>query len=124
MYTQRAIDHLNLNVPNLEEAVKFYTETLNFKLLERYKGGGMEFVFVSDGNIVYELIENKNIDKAVFEHIAYVSNDIKADYEYFKKLDSSMLEGEIAYADFLFENGVHYFFINGSGGERIEFCQR
>ncbi len=118
------VHHLNIAVPNLENAVKFYTEVLGFEVTDRFVGGGMEFVFITDGNIVYELLENKSLDTAKFEHIAYCSEDINADYNYFKQLDGAMLEGEIGFIDFLFENGVYYFFITGSGGERIEFCQK
>ncbi len=122
---ERKLDHLNIAVPDLKEAVEFYTKTLGFKEKERYSNGTREFVFLTDGNITYELIENKALDSAVFEHIAYVSEDIEADFNYYKNLDSNLLlSPKVGYADFLFENGVKFFFIQGAGGERIEFCQR
>jgi len=66
----------------------------------------MEFVFITDGNIVYELIENPMSSEAKFDHIAYVSKDIEADYNYFKDLDSSLLLGEIGYVHFLFKTAL------------------
>ncbi len=120
---KRAIDHLNLSVPNIEEAKEYYTKTLNFEVIAEFNGGGLKFAFVSDGTIVYELLENTSLEKAIFEHIAYVSDDIEADYNYFKETDSSLLTTEIGHLDFLFENGIKYFFIKGAADERIEFIQ-
>ncbi len=121
----RKIDHINIAVPNLEKALNFYTKILKFDIKERYTApDGMEFVFITDGSVVYELLEKPSIQKSEFEHIAYVSDDIEADYNYFKSLDSSIPIGEIGFADFLFENGVYYFFITAACGEKIEFCQR
>lgn len=117
----RKLDHINIMVPNLEQAVSYYTETLGFDLVSRYKNG-MEFVFVSDGTITYELMEDKNLSAGVIDHIAYVSEDIQADYAHFEKL--GLLTTGLGYIDFLFENGVYFFFIKGSANERIEFCQK
>ena len=117
----RPLDHINLNVPNMKEAVKFYTETMGFEVVNRFKQG-MEFVFITDGNMTYELIENTQIQNAVIDHIAYTSEDIKADYEHFSKL--GLTTGAMGYIDFLFENGVTYFFIRGVANEKIEFCQK
>ena len=120
-YFNRKLDHINLNVPDLEKTVKFYTETLGFKVVNRFKKE-REFVFVTDGNITYEFIENKNLTNAVIDHIAYVSDDIKADFDHFKSL--GLLTTELGFVDFIFDNGVHYFFIKGEGNEKIEFCQK
>lgn len=117
----RKLDHINLTVPNLEKAVKFYTETMGFKVSNRFKEG-MEFVFITDGNTTYELMENPTLSETVIDHIAYVSTDINQDFEYFKNLD--LVTTDIGYVDFLFEDGVYYFFIKGAGNEKIEFCQR
>ncbi len=120
----RSIDHINISVPHMEKALDFYTNTLGFTIKERYTGGGMEFVFITDGSTVYELLENTALEQAKIDHIAYISEDIEADYAYFKNKDASMLLGEVDFVDFLFEKGVYYFFIQGPGQERIEFCQK
>ncbi|MFI3258143.1 MAG: hypothetical protein R3Y36_07600, partial [Spirochaetales bacterium] len=62
--------------------------------------------------------------KTVIDHIAYVSEDIERDFNYFKNKDKTCLLSDIGFVDFLFENGVYCFFIKGAGNERIEFCQR
>ena len=117
----RTLDHINLAVPNLEEAIEFYTTTMGFKVVNRFKKG-REFVFITDGTITYELLENKELKETVIDHIAYVSEDIKADYEYFSKL--GLTTTELGFVDFIFDNGVHYFFIKGAGNDKIEFCQK
>ncbi|ONI37660.1 hypothetical protein AN639_12130 [Candidatus Epulonipiscium fishelsonii] len=119
----KKIDHINVTVPNLEKAIEFYTNVLGYKVTHKFKGNDMEFIFVSDGNVTYEIIQG-DVSQAKFDHIAYVSEDIKADYNYYKNLDSNLLQGEVNYLDFLFEAGMYYFFIQGPNGESIEFCQK
>ena len=120
-YYNRKLDHINLKVPNLEETIKYYTEILGFKVSNRFKKD-MEFVFVTDGHVTYEIIENKALEMTIIDHIAYESDDIKADYAYFEKL--GLVTSKIGFIDFIFEQGVYYFFIKGFGNEKIEFCQK
>ena len=117
----RKFHHLNLKVTNLDEAIKYYTETLGFSFLGKYEGSFLDFAFVTDGNITYELIADENLTKGYFDHVAYTSDDINADYEYYKAL--GLTTTEIGFVDYLFENGVYYFFIKGVNDERIEICQ-
>ncbi len=123
-FFNRPLNHLNLNVPNIDKAIDFYTKILNYSIIDQYENNGMRFAFLTDGNIVYEFMENPSVNKIILDHIAYASEDIEADYQYFKNLDEGLLLGEIGYVDFLFENGVYFFFIKGANGEKIEFCQR
>ncbi len=122
--SRRKLLHINLSVPNLHDSLEFYTQTLNFNIVERYEKNGREFVFLTDGTLTYEIFEKEGIAAATFDHVAYESTDIEADYNHFKNMDPDLLTTEIGYADFLFENGLYYFFIKGPGNERIEFCQK
>ncbi len=124
MYFSRPIDHLNLTVPNLEEALAFYQDVMGFREEGRYQNNGKDFVFISDGTITYELFENQQLEKGIFGHIAYTTPDIKKEYETLKGKDPSMIVGEIGFASGLFAHGMYYFFIKGNGGESIEFCER
>lgn len=124
MTKQRKIDHINLMVPDMEKALAYYTEVLGYKITGRYINGGKDFAFLTDGNETFEFLEDKEITKSVMDHIAYAVEDIKVEYEYFQSIDSELLLTEIGFVPFLFENGMHYFFIKGANGERIEFCQR
>ena len=82
----------------------------------------MEFVFITDGHITYDFVEDTTLDKAVFDHIAFVSDDITKGYKHLKEL--SLTTTEIVYCDFLFHNGVKFFFIKDDNNERIEFIQK
>lgn len=124
MKVVKKLHHINIKVPNLEKAIKFYTETMNFEIRDRYTKGKMDFVFVTDGNVVYELLEDTSLQQAYFDHIAYESDDIQKDYDYYKNLDPNLILNEIGFIDFLFEDGMYYFFIKGAGDEKIEFCQK
>lgn len=116
----KELHHINIMVPNLEEAVEHYTNTLGYTEVARYVGG-MTFVFLSDGQNTYELLEDSSLEQSSFDHIAYVSRDIEKDYKYYSDLGVTLTEiGTIPY---LFDNGVKYFFIKGAAGERLEFCQ-
>lgn len=117
----RTLDHINLKVPNLEQSIAFFTEHMGFVVTERFKQG-MEFVFLSDGNVTYELLEDQTLQGAIIDHLAYVSEDIQKDYAYYEAL--GMTTTSISCVDFLFENGVEYFFIQGKGNEKIEFCMK
>ncbi len=119
--TNRKLDHISISVPNLQDAIAFYTEVLGYQVVNQFKGD-MEFVFVSDGNVIYELLEKTMIQETKIDHIAYVSLDIKADYEHFEKL--GLVTTNIGYIDYLFENGMYYFFIKGPGNAKIEYCQK
>ncbi len=124
-FTKRPIHHINLTVPNLEKAVDFYTKVLNFNVTNKFKSPtGMEFIFLSDGTTTYELIENTQLSKTTVDHIAYCSENIQADYQYFTENTPELLLGEVNFIDFLFEKGVYYFFIKSVTGERIEYCQK
>lgn len=122
-FYNRKIDHINLSVPNLEEAVEFYTKILGFKIIGEYQKGEMKFVFVCNGSLVYEIMQ-KEFETGLLEHLAYTSDDIQKDYDYFIGINKDMVLTDICFIQELFENGMYYFFIKTPTNERIEFCQR
>lgn len=114
------LHHINIMVPNLEEAVSYYKEILGFKEVARFSGN-MTFVFVSDGKVTYELIEDSSLTQGFFDHIAYQSDDIENDFRKYEEM--GITTTTLNTIPYLFSNGVKYFFIKGSTGEKIEFCQ-
>ncbi len=120
-YFNTSIDHINLTVPNMQKVLSFYTNTMGFKIVNKFKGK-TEFVFITDGTVTYELMEDTSVSETVIDHIAYKSENIKADFEHFSKLGLTICD--IGYADFLFDNGVYYFFIKSEDNVRIEFIQK
>ena len=121
MLLNRKFDHINVGVPNIEEAIKYYTEVLGFKFVDKCDSS-LKFAFLTDGNLTYELIEREGIEVSTFDHIAYVSDDIEKDFAHFDALGVTTMP--ISIMPKLFGNGVKFFFIKGVNGERIEFCQK
>ncbi len=124
MEKQHELDHINLTVPNLEEAIAFYQNIMGFTVAHRFKNGEKDFVFMTDGTLVYELVENPTYTATVIDHIAYVSEDIVAEYNHFMETNPELITLHLKYVEPLFEHGMDVFFIKGAGNERIEFCQK
>ncbi len=125
MLKNKKIDHINMQVPNLAEAKKWYMEELGFSEEGHFKNSHMEMLYLkSNEGIIYEFVENENITKPFIEHIAYQSEDIQKDFEYCTANDYRTSYREIAYIDFLWENGVYYFMVLTPTNELIEFCQK
>ncbi|WP_317854088.1 VOC family protein [Chakrabartyella piscis] len=118
------LDHINLSVPNMEDAVAFYENIMGFTITHHFQKGEKNFVFMTDGNVVYELLEKKEFTSTVIDHLAYTSDDLQAEYDFYVKNHPDMLLTELNCSEILFEKGMDYFFIKGVGNERIEFCQK
>ncbi len=121
MNIAKKIDHINMVVPNLEEALAWYTKNLGFEIKGRFAQGGFEIVYLDNGSVSYEFFENSSLKAPIVDHIAYVSDDIEADYAFYKAQGLSV--SPINYIDFIWEQGADYFFISGVGGEKIELIK-
>lgn len=121
MNIAKQIDHINMVVPNLESALSWYTQNLGFKVTGRFSQDGFEIVYLSNGSICYEMFENKSLISPLIDHIAYISDDIEADYAYY--MSQGLQLSPIKYIDFIWDKGADYFFISGVGGEKIELIK-
>ena len=63
------IDHIGVAVKNLEEAAKFYRETLGVHVGEIFTHGEMRGAFVDIGGVEFELLANDNPESAIAKHI-------------------------------------------------------
>ena len=115
------IDHINMVVPNLADSLEWYTKNLGFEIKGHFKQGGFEIVYIDNGSIVYELFENTSLKSPIIDHIAYISDDIVADHNFCK--GQGLQVTPISYIDFTWDNGTDYFFVQGPGGEKVEFVQ-
>ncbi len=113
------IDHINMVVPNLAESLAWYTNNLGFEIKGHFEKDGFEIVYIDNGSIVYELFENTSLSNPIIDHIAYISDDIAKDHAYYKGLGLQV--GPITHIDFIWDNGADYFFVQGAGGEKVEF---
>ncbi len=114
------LDHINLNVVNIEDALSFYSE-LGFKIIGDFNLG-RRFVYISNGETTYELFEDSSLSETTIGHIAYVSEDIYKDYE--------SLKGKVEFItgintiNELWDNGVDYFLFKGVNNEIIEYIKK
>lgn len=116
------LDHINLVVPNLEEAEKFYVGVLGFTISGDFMTpNNVRYLFVTKDGVTYEMMENKDLKVAKVGHIAIRSTDIEADYKELEAKGAKM-QGPIGQADFIF-NGVRFFFIEAPNGESVEYIQ-
>ncbi len=115
------LDHINMVVPNLAKSLDWYINNLGFEIKGHFKQDGFEIVYIDNGSIVYELFENPSLKSSIIDHIAYISNDIIQDHTYYK--GQGMQIGPISYINFIWDSGADYFFVQGVGGEKVEFVQ-
>ncbi len=124
MLKNRKHHHLNITVVNLEQAKKWYVEMLDFEITGEFQSAdGMKAVFLTNGEETYEIFEDTTLEKSVIDHIAYQSDNLQADYDFFKKKGANFITDGIQHAEWIFENGVDYFFILSPTNEKIEYCQ-
>ncbi|MBI5967010.1 MAG: methylmalonyl-CoA epimerase [Deltaproteobacteria bacterium] len=89
------IDHIGIAVKDLEATLKFYEETLGFKVGEKMDHGTSRGAFVTIGEVDFELLENKDRSSAIarhiekrgegFQHIAFQVKNIAEAIEELKK---------------------------------------
>lgn len=115
------LDHINLAVPNIEEAEDFYVNTLGFTISGDFQTPNGRYLFVSKDGVTYEIVENTELETAKVGHIALKSDDIEKDYNTLKA-NGAKMRGQIGQVKFIF-NGAKFFFIEGVAGEPIEYIQ-
>lgn len=65
------VDHIGIAVKNLDEQIKYYTETLGLKLLkvEEVPSQKVRVAFLDAGNVKIELLEPMSEESAIHKHI-------------------------------------------------------
>ena len=129
MLANRKLDHLGLFTKEIEETVRWYCENLGFQLYGDYRtrdGFTCKFIRNAAG-IAYELILPPKDADVTFhgriDHIAYVSEDIEADYAECMEKGYPCTTDGVQFLENFWERGSKYFKIATSTGEEIEFCQ-
>ncbi len=124
MIANRKVDHINLVVKNIDEAVKWYHDMMGYEVIGDFMShDGRRFMYIGNDQITYELFEDASLDKPSIEHVAYVSDDIEADFAFFKNQGLETTPSKPGFIDFTFGKGVYYFFVKGVNGDEVEFCQ-
>lgn len=88
------IDHVNINVSDIEKSIAFYDEAFGIKEVGRKTAddASYEIVFLSDGDFKLELTWLKEMDRPYDlgdneSHIAFATDDFGSSYALHKKID-------------------------------------
>jgi lactoylglutathione lyase len=122
----RKLEHIGVYVQNMDESIRFYTEVIGMKLVDRKMvNAEVELGFLSfpgSENIEIELIGRGTdgiSDAGIVHHIAFTVNDIEAELQRLKGLGIRMLDETPR--EILGDVKIAFFF--GPNGERLELFQ-
>ncbi len=128
MIKNRALDHIGLAVEDVEAAKDFYVSVLGGEILGKFRCEGNDYnvYFVKVGDTVYEMYQEPLAPDArgKIDHIAYVSEDIDADYKFCVDAGYTICTDGIEGIATFWENGCRFFKILSPTGEQIEFAQK
>ncbi len=116
------VEHIGIKALEMEKAIRFYTEVLGFKFLNRIKPGEVELVFLELGGTVVELVEVVNGQKfedGVVNHLAIRVSDIMKAIDHLKDHQVELTASE----PMSIGEGRYNFFFRGPSGERLELYQ-
>ncbi len=128
MLHNRPLDHIGIACTNAERDANWYMDVLGFTLKGKFRSAGRKYYtyFVQNGSTVYEIYQRDDLDEKLqgkVDHIAYVSNDIEADYRFCVEAGYQICTDGIESIPDRWENGCRYFKIVSPTGEQIEFSQ-
>jgi len=122
----RKLEHIGIWCKNMDESIRFYTEVLGMKLVDRVRiDADLELgflAFTGSEDVQLELISRGyegQPDNGIVHHIAFTVNDIEAEVERLKELGIKMLDQTPR----VILNGVKIAFFFGPDGERLEYFQ-
>jgi lactoylglutathione lyase len=113
--------HLGINVKNMEESIKFYTEILKCKIIEDRTHPGMRLVFLDAGGTVVELVYREGncvLPDGPVNHMAFNVESLNIEIEFLKESGISLL------GDPRTVGKSRIVFFRGPNGEKIEFSEQ
>jgi lactoylglutathione lyase len=120
------LEHIGVMVKDMDTSIRFYTEILGMKLIERVKlNEEVELSFLGfpgSDDVQIELINRGHegmSDEGLVHHIAFTVSDIEAELERIKNLNVRLLDETPR--TILDGRKIAFFF--GPDGERLEFFQ-
>ena len=125
----RPLDHIGLACSDVETDVKFYQDVLGYQVIGKFPSAitGRNCYFLKSGYTVYEVYQPNNLPETAYgkiDHIAFVSYDIEADYQFAVEQGYEISTNGIESIPNRFtKNGARYFKILSPTGEQVEFTQ-
>ncbi len=123
--TIQKLEHVGVQVRNIEASKGFYQGILGLELLDELDlpEGDQKLAFLGlNGEVILELIEGYNADlpaEGKVHHIAFTVSDIEAERTRIRNLGVTFISEEISELP----NGSKYLFFAGPDGEWIEFFE-
>jgi len=127
----KSINHISINVKDLDASVQFYKNILNFEQLKSVDMPDMDlditYFRLPGGDTMLELIhynDNKEIstdvtDGGILRHIAFTVDDVDGVAEYLKREGIELTMGPVD----LERLGIRTVLIKDPNNVELEFCQ-
>ena len=114
--------HATINVRNMEESLKFYTDIVGLPIAQRLQAGpNMEIAFLGEGETLVELICNNEVkDIGIGKDISlgFSVESMDAKMEFIKEKGLSIHSGP-----FQPNPSTRFFFVLDPNGLRIQFIE-
>lgn len=108
------LHHIGLEVTNLEESIKFYTDLLGLELESRHSFLGEDIAFLASSHFRLELVcHSKSTNSA---HLCFETSNLQ-------QVIHTLGSNQIAEGPYKLDNGWETVFYEGPDHELIEFIQ-
>ena len=114
--------HIGIFVKDIDKSIDYY-KRLGFTL-DNEEQPGIRIAFLSAGNCLIELVEQKDLPSrqaGVVDHVAMVVDNIEAAIENAKAQGIEIDASQVSSMDIL--GGIKNVFFDGPDGERLEFFE-
>lgn len=124
MMVVKKIEHVGIQVENIEKSKQFYVDVLGLEIIEEIALPHVKLAFIGlHSEILIELIEAPNTsfpNEGRVHHLAFTVDNIEEKFEYLQRKGVTLLSDNIN----VLTNGAKYFFFQGPDNERLEFFQK
>jgi lactoylglutathione lyase len=122
----RKVEHVGIQVRNLDRSIKFYTEVLGLPLRKRVRlNETTELAFLPLGDFEIELIckstEYTYAKEGIVHHLGFTVDDVAGVLDRLRKYGTELIHEQPV---FLEKMDVHIAFFWGPDGEKLELLQR
>jgi len=122
----RKVEHVGIQVRNLDRSIKFYTEVLGLPLRKRVRlNETTELAFLPLGEFEIELIckstEYIYAKEGIVHHLGFTVDDVAGVLDHLRKHGVELIHEQPL---FLEKMDVHIAFFWGPDGEKLELLQR
>jgi lactoylglutathione lyase len=108
------LHHYGLEVANLEESIKYYTDLLGLELESRHSFLGEEIAFLASSHFRLELVCHPDSNNSA--HLCFEISDLQ-------QVIDNLGRNKIAEGPYKLNNGWETVFYKGPNHEMIEFLQ-